>query len=66
VYNPCRVKTIRIAASLVMDIPTPLLLLLVSVTHDFYIPLELLPARGQLRCEEREFSHQLGGSEGVR
>jgi hypothetical protein len=61
VYNPCRVETIRIAASSVMDIPTPLLLLLVSVTHDFYLPLEYCPARGQLRCEERESSHRLGG-----
>jgi hypothetical protein len=65
VYNPCRVKTIRIAVSSVMDIPTPLLLLLVSVTYEFYLPLERLPARGQLRCEEREFSHRLGGLEGV-
>ena len=32
VYNPCRVKTIRIAAYLVMYIPTLLLLPLVSVT----------------------------------
>jgi hypothetical protein len=40
VYNPCRVKTICIAASSVMDIPTPLLLLLDSVTQDFYLPLE--------------------------
>jgi hypothetical protein len=40
VYNPCRVKTRRIAASSVMDIPTPLLLLLDSVTQDFYLPLE--------------------------
>jgi hypothetical protein len=61
VYNPCRVKTIRIAASSVMDIPTPLLLLLVSVTLDLYLPLEHCPARGQLRCEERESSHRLGG-----
>jgi hypothetical protein len=66
VYNPCRVKTIRIAASSVMDIRTPLLLLLVSVTHDFYLPLEYLPARGQLRCKERESSHRLGVLEGVR
>jgi hypothetical protein len=29
-----------------MDIPTPLLLLLVSVTHDFYLPLEYYPAGG--------------------
>ena len=32
VYNPCRVKTIRIAAYSVMYIPTLLLLPLVSVT----------------------------------
>jgi hypothetical protein len=61
VYNPCRVKTIRIAASSVMDNPTPLLLLLVSVTHKFYLPLEYCPARGQLRYEERESSHRRGG-----
>jgi hypothetical protein len=48
-----------------MDIPTPLLLLLVSVTHDFYLPLEYYPAEGQLRCEERESSHRLGGLEGA-
>jgi hypothetical protein len=34
------VKTIRIAASSVMDNPTLLLLLLVSVTLDFHLPLE--------------------------
>jgi hypothetical protein len=56
VYNPCRVKTIRIAASSVIDIPTPLLLLLVSVTLEFYLPLDYFPARGQLRCEGRESS----------
>jgi hypothetical protein len=65
VDNPCRVKSIRIAASSVMDNPTLLLLLLVSVTLDFHLPLEWLPARGQLRCEERESSHRLGGLEGV-
>jgi hypothetical protein len=61
VYNPCRVKTIRIATSSVMDNPTLLLLLLVSDTHDFYLPLEMTSYLWQLRCEERESSHQLGG-----
>jgi hypothetical protein len=48
-----------------MDIPTLLLLLLVSVTLDFHLPLEWRPAMGQLRCEERESSHRLGSLEGV-
>jgi hypothetical protein len=60
-YNPCRVKTIRIATSSVMDNPTLLFLLLVSDTHDFYLPLEMISCLGQLRCEERESSHRLGG-----
>jgi hypothetical protein len=41
--------------------PTLLLLLLVSVTHVFYLPLVTTLCLGQLRCEEWEFSHQLGG-----
>jgi hypothetical protein len=61
VYNPCRVKTIRIAASSVMDNPTLLLLLSVSDTHDFYLPLEMTSCLGQLRCKGRESSHRLGG-----
>jgi hypothetical protein len=63
VYNPCRVKTIRIAVSSVMDNPTLLLLLLVSVTHYFYLPLEMTSCLGQFRCEEMESSHRLGGFE---
>jgi hypothetical protein len=58
--NPCRVKTIRIATSSVMNNPTLLLLLLVSDTHDFYLPLEITSCLGQLRCEERESSDRLG------
>jgi hypothetical protein len=61
VYNPCRVKTIRIAVSSVMDNPTLLLLLLDSDTHDFYLPLEITSCLGQLRCKDREFSYRLGG-----
>jgi hypothetical protein len=61
VYNPCRVKTIRIAAFSIMDNPTLLLLLLVSVTHLFYLPLVMTSCLGQLWCEEWEFSHRLGG-----
>jgi hypothetical protein len=44
-----------------MDNPTLLLLLLASVTHDFYLPLEMTSCQGQLKCEERESSHRLGG-----
>jgi hypothetical protein len=55
------VKTIRIAAFSVMDNPTLLLLLLVSVTHAFYLPLVMTSCLGQLRCEEWDFSHRLGG-----
>jgi hypothetical protein len=54
-------KTIRIAASSVMDNPTLLLLLLGSITHIFYLPLVMTSCLGQLRCEERESSHRLGG-----
>jgi hypothetical protein len=61
VYNSCRVKTIYIVASLVMDNPTLLLLLLGSATHVFYVPLVMTSCLGQLRCEERESSHRLGG-----
>jgi hypothetical protein len=61
VYNPFRVKTIRIATSSIMDNPTLLLVLLVSVTHTFYLPLVVTSCLGQLRFEEWEFSHQLGG-----
>jgi hypothetical protein len=61
VYNPWRVKTIRIAASSVMDNPTLLLLLFVSVTHVFYLSLLMTTCLGQLRCKEWEFSHRLGG-----
>jgi hypothetical protein len=46
-----------------MDNPTLLLLLLVSDTHDFYLPLEMISYQGQLRCEEKESSHQLDGFE---
>jgi hypothetical protein len=64
VYNPYSVKTIRIAASSIMDnptLPTLLLLLLISDTHDFYLPLEMTSFLRQLRCEERESSHRLDG-----
>jgi hypothetical protein len=44
-----------------MDNRTLLLLLLVSVTHDFYLPLEMTSCQGQLKYEERDSSHQLGG-----
>jgi hypothetical protein len=57
VYNPCRVKTTRIAVFSIMDNPTFLLLLLVSVTLD----LVMTSCLGQLRCEEWEFSYRLGG-----
>jgi hypothetical protein len=60
-YNPCKVKTICIAVSSVMDNPTLLLVLLGSVTHDFYLPLVMTSCLGQLRCEERESSHRFGG-----
>jgi hypothetical protein len=60
VYKPCRVKTICITASSVMDNPTLLLLLLVSVTYAFYFPLVMTTYLGQLRCEEWEFPHRLG------
>jgi hypothetical protein len=43
-----------------MDNPTLLLLLLVSATHNFCLPLEMTSCLGQLRCEEKEFSHRLG------
>jgi hypothetical protein len=61
VYNPCRVKTIRITASSVMDNPSHLLLILDSVTHVFYIPLVVTSCLRQLRCEERESSYRFGG-----
>jgi hypothetical protein len=44
-----------------MDNPTLLLLLLVSDTQDFDLPLEMTSYLGQLRCEERESSHRFGG-----
>jgi hypothetical protein len=44
-----------------MDNPTLLLLLLVSVTHAFYLPPVMTSCLGQLRCEKWEFSHRLGG-----
>jgi hypothetical protein len=44
-----------------MDNPTLLLLLLGSITHIFYLPLVMSSCLGQLRCEERESSHRLGG-----
>jgi hypothetical protein len=62
-YNPCRVKTIRIVTFSVMHNPTLLLLLLDSVTHIFYLPLVVTSCLGQSRCEEREFLHRLGGFE---
>jgi hypothetical protein len=54
-------KTVRIAASSVIDNPTLSLLLLVSDTHNFYLPLEMTSCQGLLRCEQRESSHQLHG-----
>jgi hypothetical protein len=60
-YNSYRVKTIRTATSLVMDIPTLLLLLLGSITHIFYLALAMTSYLGQLRCGERESSYRLGG-----
>jgi hypothetical protein len=57
VYNPCRVKTISIAVSSFMNNPTLLLLLLVSATHAFYLPLVVTFCIGQLRHEGWEFSH---------
>jgi hypothetical protein len=60
-YNHCRVKTIRTATSSVVDNSTLLLLLLVSVTHAFCLPLVINSCLGQLRCEKWEFSYRLSG-----
>ena len=57
-YNPCRVKTIRIAAYSVMHIPT-----IRIVNPAFYLPLVQFPLWSQLRCREREFLHRPGMGE---
>ena len=59
VYNPCRVKTICIAAYSVMYISSSGFTSQSSSTHDISTSLQSTVLLGQqLRCGEREFPHQ--------
>jgi len=59
-YNPCKMKTIRIAAYSVMYISYSSGASSRVVNPDFYLPLVHFPLWSQMRCREREFLHRPG------
>ena len=60
VYNPCRVKSICIAAYSVMYISYSSVTSFRVVNPDFYLPLVHFPLWSQMRCRERKFLHRPG------
>ena len=57
-YNPCRVKSIRIAAYSVMYIFYTSVTSFRVVNPAFYLPLVRFFLWSQMRCREREFPHR--------